>query len=315
MSKPDILVVGSINVDLLLFQPRLAYRGETLLATEMREEFGGKGANQAVQCARLGQHVTFLGAVGKDERGRGSRTNLEAQGIECHLAEVDAPTGLGVVNVLANGEVHATILRGANAEVTPEWVRQNESLFERAGIVILQNEIPAESNAEAIRCASAAGARVIYNAAPARAVDLETTRACDYFVVNEEEARFFLGEELAEPTDMREAAVLLRNYCPRVILTLGAAGSLISTQSGVHEVPVVPVRAVDTTGAGDAYVGAFASSLLDGESEGRAAGIAAKVAAMATTGVGAQTSMPSIEDLRHDSVRAEAHDSGDASQC
>ena len=213
------------------------------------------------------------------------------------------------MNILANGEVHATILRGANAEVTPQWVRQNQSLFERAGIVILQNEIPAESNAEAIRCATAAGARVIYNAAPARAVDLATTRACDYFVVNEEEARFFLGEESAETTDMRAAAVRLRDFCSRVILTLGAAGSLISTESGVQEVAVVPVDAVDTTGAGDAYVGAFASSLLDGEGEVRAASIAAKVAAMATTGVGAQTSMPSIEDLRNDSVRTEAQDS------
>lgn len=134
MSKRDILVVGSINVDLLLFQERLPLRGETLVADGMREEFGGKGANQAVQAARLDQSVIFLGAVGKDERGRASKRNLESQRIECHLQEVDRPTGLGVVSILANGEVHATILRGANAEVTPEWIRENGELFERAGI-------------------------------------------------------------------------------------------------------------------------------------------------------------------------------------
>ncbi len=309
MSKRDILVVGSINVDLLLFQERLPLRGETLVADGMREEFGGKGANQAVQAARLDQSVIFLGAVGKDERGRASKRNLESQRIECHLQEVDRPTGLGVVSILVNGEVHATILRGANAEVTPEWIRENGELFERAGIVILQNEIPAEANEEAIRLARAAGARIIYNAAPARAVSPSLTQQCDYFIVNEEEAMFFLGERLATRSDIEDAIPRLHEYCSRLVVTLGAEGSLLATESGTHFIPVVPVKALDTTGAGDAYVGAFASSLLAGASEVEAASIAAKVAGLATTGVGAQTSMPTIEDITDDSVRTEAQDS------
>lgn len=177
------------------------------------------------------------------------------------------------------------------------------------GIVILQNEIPAEANAEAIRLARAAGARIIYNAAPARAVSPSLTQQCDYFIVNEEEAMFFLGERLASRSDIEDAIPRLHEYCSRLVVTLGAEGSLLATESGTHFIPVVAVKALDTTGAGDAYVGAFASSLLNGASEVEAASIAAKVAGLATTGVGAQTSMPTIEDITDDSVRTEAQDS------
>lgn len=304
MSRPDILVVGSINVDLLLFQDRLPARGETLLANGLREEFGGKGANQAVQAARLGQSVRFIGAVGTDERGRGSEQNLIDNGIDAHLAKVDLPTGLGVVNVLPQGEVHATILRGANEAVTPALVRANADLFAAAGIVILQNEIPAESNAEAIRCATDAGATVIYNAAPARDVERSITRACTYLVVNEEEAAHFLGRRVDDPTAMATAILELHDACERVIVTMGAAGSILSTPDGVTAIPVLPVNAVDTTGAGDAYVAAFASALNDGRDEAGAARIAATVAAMATRSVGAQTSMPKAQDVEDDPVRA-----------
>ena len=213
MSRPDILVVGSINVDLLLFQDRLPARGETFLANGLREEFGGKGANQAVQAARLGQTVRFLGAVGNDERGRGSEQNLLDNGIDCHLAKVDLPTGIGVVNVLPHGEVHATILRGANEAVTPALIQANAQLFTSGSVVILQNEIPAESNAEAIRCATAAGAKVIYNAAPARDVDPALTRACSYLVVNEEEASHFLGRRVDDVADMKSAITELNQIC------------------------------------------------------------------------------------------------------
>ncbi|HEY3410937.1 MAG TPA: ribokinase [Propionicimonas sp.] len=304
MSKRDILVVGSINVDLLLFQDRLPARGETFLANGLREEFGGKGANQAVQAARLGQTVRFLGAVGTDERGRGSEKNLIDNGIDCHLGKVDIPTGLGVVNILPGGEVHATILRGANEAVTPSLVRDNAELFTNAGLVILQNEIPAEANAEAVRCAVEAGARVIYNAAPARDVDPALTRACAYLVVNEEEAAHFLGRRVDDLEAMTTAITELHVVCPRVIVTMGAAGSVLSTLEGVTVIPVQPVNAVDTTGAGDAYVAAFASALNDGSDEVAAARIAATVAAMATRSVGAQTSMPKAQDVQDDSVRA-----------
>lgn len=310
MRRPDILVVGSINVDLLLFQPRLAAKGETLLADSVREEFGGKGANQAVQAARLGHPTTFIGAVGRDERGRASQDNLVANGIECHLANVDLPTGLGIVNVLPDGEVHATIVRGANEAVTPDLVRNNAGLFRHAGIVVLQNEIPDDSNAEAIRCARASGATLIYNAAPARKVDVARTRACDYLILNEDEAAFFLGYRPDTVDAMATAIPELHGWCERVVVTLGSAGSLLSTPDGLARIAATPVHAIDTTGAGDAYVGAFAAALNDGEQDVTAARVAANVAAMATRAIGAQTSMPRMQEVQDDPVRAQARDPG-----
>lgn len=303
MSRPDILVVGSINFDTLLFQSRLPLRGETLLARDVREDFGGKGTNQAVQCAKLGQHVTFLGAVGRDQRGRISVRNLQAQGIECHIAEVDAPTGMGVVNVLDNGEVHATILEGANGRVDAAFVLEHRELFQRAGFVILQNEIPSEAVEMAVRCAVMAEAKVLYNAAPARLVPAAVTAQCEYFIVNEEEAMFYLDQRVDDIETMTSSIAKLKEYCPKVIVTLGAAGSLISFDSAVHHVPAVPVKAVDTTGAGDSFVGALASALNDGLSDLDAARFAARVAARATAGVGAQTSMPTSGDVSYDQVR------------
>lgn len=306
MTKPYLLVVGSINVDLLLFQDRLPARGETYLAHGFREEFGGKGANQAVQAARLGQRVRFLGAVGTDARGRASEQNLIAHRIDARLARSSEPTGLGVVNVLPGGEVHATILRGANEAVTAQFVRDNAEAFDGVGLVILQNEVPEEANAEAVRCAAAAGAPVIYNAAPAREVAPELVAACSYLVVNQEEAAHFLGRDVDTMKEMSSAITGLNLLCPRVIVTMGVAGSLLSTPEGVTVIATVPADAVDTTGAGDAYVAAFAAALNDGVDESTAARIAARVAAMATRAVGAQTGMPTAQDVSDDPVRAQA---------
>ena len=312
--RRGILVVGSINYDILLFQERLPRRGETLLASELREEFGGKGANQAVQCARLGQRVCFVGAVGKDQRGAASLKNLEAEGVECHVAQVENPTGVGVVHVLDNGEVHATILAGANGDVTPGLLAASTDLFERAAYVILQNEIPMESVIATIRLAVAAGSQVVYNAAPARFIDAEISRLCHWLVLNEDEAMSFLGERVEGVDAMRRAVPALWRFCDKVIVTLGADGSLVATDGEVHHIPAVAVQAVDTTGAGDSYVAAFVSALNDKAPPLEAARFAGEVAAVATTGVGAQRSMPGRGDVAHDPVRTSALDPGSASR-
>lgn len=291
MTGNDLVVVGSINLDLLLFQDRLPVLGETYTARDVQETFGGKGANQAVQCAKLGQRVAFIGAIGVDSRGRECRTNLTKQGVTCHLREVDVPTGIGVNNVLGDGELHATIVRGANAEVTAEWVHHNSTVFESASYVLLQNEIPLAANLEAIRQAHKVGARVVYNAAPADPDTVQLLSSCDYLIVNEEEAKAYLGTDWAEIDNVDEIIAGLKAFCPRVIVTLGAAGSLISFDERVHRVPAVPVVPIDTTGAGDAFVGAFTSALNAGMAYLDAARIASGVAAQATRGVGAQTAM------------------------
>jgi ribokinase len=187
--------------------------------------------------------------------------------------------------------------------VTPDWVRQNDALFHTASFVVIQNEIPAETNMEAIRAAHVAGARVVYNAAPADPGTADLLRDCDYLIVNEEEAKAYLGTGWTDTADMVELVVGLKDFCPRVIVTLGGAGSLVSFDAEIHPVPPVPVIPIDTTGAGDAFVGAFTSALNGGIADLDAAKLASGVAAQATMGVGAQTAMTNEWRFADDQVR------------
>ncbi|MGY4857336.1 ribokinase [Cryobacterium sp. AP23] len=312
MTVGNILVIGSINYDFILSQDRLPRRGETLSATAMRAAFGGKGANQAVQAARLGATVEFLGAVGDDAHGRESRANFEQQGVTCILRDSPFATGLGVVHVTDAGDVYATIFDGANRSVDRDWVDAQRDRLAAADIVIIQNEIPAEANFRAITLASGEGTPVIYNAAPARPVDPTLTALCSWFIVNEDEAQFYLGRDLGDVSDhqaMTEAVTSLQRYCSGVILTAGRHGCYVAADTGVLFIGATPAHAVDSTGAGDSFVGAFATALLEGASAPDAARAASLVAARTVTGVGAQSSMPMREDMTNATVFAPATDS------
>ncbi|AYD89474.1 ribokinase [Actinomyces sp. 2119] len=309
--KDGVLVVGSINDDLIVFQDRLPRRGETLVGHHLRESFGGKGANQAVQASRMGARVSLVGAVGQDLRGRSCLENLREEGIECRVRTAQEDTGVGVEHIV-DGDVFATIVPGANARVDPEWVTCQEDLFRTASVVVLQNEIPAESNVQAVRLARLHGARVVYNAAPARAADPAMMRECDYLVVNEEEAQHYLGSritDLDDPQETARAVTALRHLSPGVIMTLGERGSHVAVNGEVHHVPAVPAQVVDATGAGDSFVGAFAAALDGGRDDLGAAILASHVAARTVTGAGAQTSMPRYKDLSDEAVRAQGGDS------
>jgi ribokinase len=308
----SILVVGSINYDYLFTQDRLPRRGETFPASSMEGAFGGKGANQAIQAARLGADVKFLGAVGPDDTGSKSRANLEAHNILAILGDSPLSTGTAAVNITGAGEVYATIFEGANGSVDADFIIQHQSSIAEADIVILQNEIRADANAQVIALAHAAGVPIIYNAAPARDVEQSVSSLCTWFVVNEDEATFYLGRPLGDPTDvdaMKVAAQELRRFGVGVILTLGSHGSIVATASDTAFVAAKPVRAVDTTGAGDSFVGAFAVALLEGNPVLVAASAAALVASLTVMGVGAQSSMPMREDIPHEAVFASSRNS------
>lgn len=312
MTVGSILVIGSINYDYLLTQDRLPRRGETFPASSMEGAFGGKGANQAVQAARLGADVRFLGAVGSDDTGRRSRSNLEEHGIRAILRDSSRGTGAAVVHITGAGEVYATIFEGANGSVDAEFVMRHRTSITEADMLILQNEIPSEANACAIHLAQEAGVPVIYNAAPAREVPQSVSGLCAWFVVNEDEASFYLDRPLGDSADidlMKIAAQDLRGYGQGVILTLGSRGSVIATDQGSEFVPAEPVQAVDTTGAGDSFVGAFAVALLDGNPVSVAASAATLVASLTVMGVGAQASMPRWKDLPNESVFTSPSDS------
>lgn len=289
MSADSILVVGSLNHDLFLLQDRLASPGETLTAAGMREACGGKGGNQAIQAARLGAPVTFLGAVGHDQRGAACRRALAEEGVTAKLALVAQPTGLGVVNVLSEGQVHATIVAGANQAVDGNYVLRHRELFANAGFVIVQNEIPRSGVQMATQLGRSANATVVYNAAPARAWSRSID--CDYLIVNEEEARAMSAPGVGRDDWGAMARDLAANG-PDVIITLGASGALACLSGQLTELPPYPAEPIDTTGAGDSFVGAFVAALREGRDAHSAASLAGGVAAITTEGVGAHTSMP-----------------------
>ncbi len=295
MVVPVVTVIGSINYDLIVQQDRLPNRGETIAATGLRGDFGGKGANQAVQAARLGAQVFFIGSSGHDDYGVRSRENLSDHGIDCRLNESRSATGLGIVHVVGGGEVYATIVEGANADVTVDWVDSNADAIRRASVVILQNEIPDEANERAAAIAHDAGIPVILNAAPARSLSPGVVEACAWIVVNEDEATAYLGHPLGDAHDdgaMRVALTGLRRLCPNIVLTLGGHGCYVAQGARAQFIPAVTVKAVDTTGAGDSFIGAFAVSIAKGTDPFRSAQIAAVVASKTVQGLGAQASMP-----------------------
>ncbi|WP_348535902.1 ribokinase [Kocuria sp. JC486] len=297
-SMAGIVVVGSINVDLSAHVLRHPLPGETVHGTGGHMLPGGKGANQAVAAARLGGSVTMVGAVGTDASADIALSCLRESGVDLtHVARVDGPTGLAVVTVDQQGENSIVVISGANSTVDAHRVNDAAEVIRGAAVVVCQGEIPAEG-VETLP--GLATGRFLHNPAPVLDLDREALLASDPLVVNEHEAALVLEQldsRLPAAADPEELVALLRaTGIPSVVLTLGAKGSLVSDDDGTHKVPAAPVHAVDTTGAGDAFIGALAVGLARGERLCDAACTASRVGAFAATGIGAQPSYPSVTD-------------------
>lgn len=257
MPQTRVVVVGSANMDLVATAPALPRPGETLLGADFVMVPGGKGANQAIAAARAGADCTFLGAIGSDAFGVTLRARITAAGVDTgHLRVAYGASGVALVMVNAEGENAIVVSPGANATMTgltePELTAVRE-----ADVLVAQLEIPVETVTEAAVAARAAGTRVVLNAAPARTVPPELFAATDVLVVNESEAQAFTGR--AEPRALLELT-------PRAVLTLGMSGAWYGDRDGeCVRVPAVPVEAVDSTAAGDA----FSAALAVGWGEGR----------------------------------------------
>lgn len=294
----SIVVVGSLNVDLVSQVRRHPAPGETLHGSGGEMLPGGKGANQAVAAARLGGAVTMVGAVGSDPQAVVALSALRTAGVDISaVREVPGPTGLAIVTVAEDGENTIVVISGANGTVDATRVRGHAELLADAGIVVCQGEIPRdgiEALPDLVR------GRFLHNPAPVMALDPGVLLASDPLVVNEHEAALVLdqlpGSPGGETTPGPEALIeALRGAGIRsVVLTLGAKGSLVADGEGIHRVPPAPVQAVDTTGAGDAFIGALAVGLARGESLPVAAQLASQVGAYAATGAGAQPSYPDL---------------------
>lgn len=299
----DVLVIGSINVDLLLTVDRHPRPGETLLGGSGAQLAGGKGANQAVAAARLGARTATVGAVGDDPAAPIALEHLRGAGVDLTAVRaVRGPTGLAVVTLAADGE-NIVVVPGANATVTPAVVAAAAPLLADTRVCVLQAEIPVASVSAAARLAHDAGARVVLNVAPAASLAVETLRTADPLVVNEHEAAIVLAAAGGEPTpgalatDPTTAAErLLALGVPSVVVTLGSAGCVVADSAGTLRIPARRVDVTDTTGAGDAFVGALAARLAAGDPLPAAAIHATRVAAASVGHMGAQAPYPWQDD-------------------
>ena len=295
MSGPDILVIGSANMDLVAFADRLPGPGETLLGGAFQSFAGGKGANQAVAAARAGGKVAFLGRIGNDIFGGRLRQGLRENGVDTSLlGEIEGASGVAII-MSGGGNNMIVVAPGANGAVTPDAIEP--TAFTGIRFVLAQLETPLEGVIRAAREARAIGATFILDPAPARALPKDLLSLVDWLTPNESEACLLLGvESLGPPGD---AARRLKALGPRgVILKLGGAGALLL---GADDKPVMipahQVSVTDTTAAGDAFNGAFAAALSEARSPAEAAHFAAAAAAISVTRHGAQPAMASRSEI------------------
>ncbi|MFC7384599.1 ribokinase [Sphaerisporangium rhizosphaerae] len=287
----DVVVVGSVNMDLVVRVDRRPRPGETVLGSDLATYPGGKGANQAVAAARLGGRVSMLGRVGDDAYGGLLREALERDEVDLrHLRPTAAPTGVAMISVGPEGDNSIIVSPGANARLSEQDVAESGDLLRSAPVVSLQLETPLPT----VLAAARAARRVVFNLSPPAPVPDELLARCDPLVVNEHEAAMVLGVA-ARPHVQAEALLALG---PRsVVITLGADGALVADASGITAIPSPRVEVVDTTGAGDAFTGALAWRLARGDSVAAAAAFAVRVGAATVRAAGAQSSFPTLEEV------------------
>lgn len=293
----QIVVLGSLNMDLVVAVPRLPGPGETVIGDRLHRVPGGKGANQATAAARLGGEVAMVGRVGEDEFGRELLDSLLAEGVDVSgvVSDGSEPTGVALIDVDAAGENSISVAPGANGKVGPEEVQRSLDRLSPAGLLMLQQEVPLDAVAEAARGAKALGVSVLLNAAPPRGANPDLLHAVDVLVVNETEVKELLGRRVYDVQSAVGAAAFAG--VPTLIVTLGAAGALVCRGADAFTVEPFEVQAVDSTAAGDAFVGALAVALAEGKELQQAARLGAAAGAAAATRAGAHTSLPRRDDL------------------
>lgn len=295
--RPSVCVVGSINVDLVVRAAQLPRPGETLPGRDFQVLFGGKGANQAVAAARLGARTAFVGRVGGDAFGEQALENLRREGIDTLAVGVDdasRPTGVAFIAVDDAGANSIVVVAGANGGLTSDAVLAASSVISSADVVLCQLEVPLEATRAMLAVARSAGAVSIFNPAPAVPFPDDVLALADLCVPNETEASALTGLEVTTADQACAAANALRRRGARTVLvTLGAQGVVVVDGEGSLHLPAVPVEVVDSTGAGDAFIGALAVFLAEGLPLGSAARRACAAAALSVTRAGAQAALPS----------------------
>lgn len=298
-----ILIIGSLNMDMVIPVKDLPQKGETILGGTPDYIPGGKGANQACAVGKLGGVVTMLGKVGRDEMGRTLKANLSAAGVEVsHIEETpDAPTGMAVIYVSEKGNNSIVVVPGANGLCNADYIQANEDLIAAHDIIVLQLEIPHDAVFRAIRLAKKHHRLVVLNPAPApESLPKEVIASLDYLTPNETELARIAGLPVGGVEEAIAAGKkLVEEGVGTVLATLGEQGALLVTKDQAQVIPTQRVEAVDTTAAGDTFNGAFVTALAEGRGEAEAIAFGNKAATISVTRKGAQTSIPTREEVEH----------------
>lgn len=300
--QAKVVVVGSLNMDLVTRAERLPRAGETLAGESFTTVPGGKGANQAVAAARLGARVAMVGCVGDDAYGEQLRAALVAEQVDCQAVTSVAgvSSGVALIVVDASSQNAIVIVAGGNGQLMPDVVATFDAKLAEADVIICQLEVPMETVAYTLKRGRELGKIVILNPAPASApLPAAWYPMIDYLIPNESEAAMLSGLPVDSLASAEAAATkLLEAGAAKVIITLGALGSLFADGQRFEHFPAPRVQPVDTTAAGDTFVGGFAAALAQGKSETEAIGFGQIAAALSVTRAGAQPSIPRLNDVQ-----------------
>ena len=289
--KATVVVIGSVNMDMVAHALRLPHPGETVLGERFAATPGGKGANQAVAAARLGAPTALIGRVGTQLHGTELLAGLREQGVltDGTVADPHTMPGIAVIMVASQGGENAiVVIPGSNADLTVADVRAQQGLLQAARVVVAQLEVPQPAIAEAFALARSAGVTTVLNAAPALSLQAGLLALVDCLIVNESEAALLSAKEEPEAA----AAEVLQRGPRQVIVTLGARGALLLDAQGSCRIAATAVLAVDTVGAGDTFVGGFATGLSEGMTAQAAVRFGQAAAAIAVSRAGVQSAMP-----------------------
>lgn len=291
----SIVVVGSLNMDLVMRMARAPVGGETVPGLDFSTLPGGKGANQAVACARMGADVIMVGRVGIDPNGDVLKAGLAADGIDAREVKALASTHTGVASIWVeeDGQNRIVLAPGANGLLDPAGIARANTMIDMSGLLIVQLEVPLPAVQAAIARACAAHVPVLLNPAPALPLPDTIWPQVDILVLNETEATAYAGLAVVDPESAATAGRLLRARGPdRVLVTLGAQGVVIVDGAGARHAPAHKVKVVDTTAAGDTFIGALATALCEGQSLDDAVALGQAASALCVARRGAQTSIP-----------------------
>ena len=294
------LVIGSLNMDMTVKVEELPKLGETIFGNDFYESCGGKGANQAVAVSKLGMKTEMIGMVGKDSQGEKLIQNLNKYGIiSDNVIKSDELTGRAIITVDKKGDNNIIVIPGSNFKITKEHIQDKQDVIASSDVVILQNEIPSETVEFSLLKAKELGKITIFNPAPARKLSEKVFKNTDYLILNETEMEEifeikFNDEEYTEKISSKKKEYGIKN----IILTLGDKGSILfSEDNNIKKYDVYKVKAVDTTAAGDSFIGAFTMKICELGNPDEAIKYATAVSAIVVTRQGAQDSIPTREEI------------------